>query len=327
MLNEFYTIFTIKDCAIYSVRANFTPKQSGVALITALLIVALATIIAVNMSSRQQLDIRRTGNLLNHEQAYLYLLGAEDWAKQILLQDQTDKDSLDEIWAMQLPPLPVLGGTVQGQLYDLHRCFNVNNLIQTNGQVNEINQQYFERLLTLLDLPITLSQQLIDWIDKNQDISLPNGAEDNAYLALTPRAYRTANQLLFHRSELNFLLTIDAKTFAKLSPYVCALPTKTRININTAPLEMLLSLHENLKPNDIQAIIAQRQEQGFGSVQAFLQHEALVGVEIEESLLTVKSEYFNFIGKAEIGDGVAQISSVFQRKDEQIRTIFRGQIE
>ncbi|MEK7991111.1 MAG: type II secretion system minor pseudopilin GspK [Thiotrichaceae bacterium] len=303
-----------------------TLKQSGVALITALLIVALATITAVAMTSRQQLDIRRTSNLLNHEQAYLYLLGAEDWAQQILLQDarKTNKDSLDEMWAMQLPPLPVLGGMVQGQLYDLHRCFNLNNLVQTNGKVSEIHRQYFERLLKLLDISPTLSQQIIDWIDKNEDISLPNGAEDNAYLAVTPKAYRTANQPLIHRSELRLLLEMDEKIFAKLESYICTLPTKTQININSAPLELLLSLHEDLKANDIQALIELREQDAFDSLQIFLQHETFAGLEIEAKLLTVKSEYFGFLGKAEIGDGVAQISSVFQRKKNSIRTIFRG---
>ena len=308
---------------------TMTSKQSGVALITALLIVALATVTAVAMTSRQQLDIRRTSNLLNHEQAYLYLLGAEDWAQQILLQDarKTDNDSLDEMWAMQLPPLPVLGGTVQGQLYDLHRCFNLNNLIQNNGKVSEIHQQYFERLLKLLDISTSIAQQVIDWIDKDEENTLPNGAEDNAYLAVTPKAYRAANQLFIHRSELRLLLEMDEKSFAKLASYVCTLPTKTRININSAPLELLLSLHQDLQAEDVQALIKLREEEAFDSLQTFLQHEAFAALEIEPKLLTVKSEYFGFLGKAEIGDGLAQISSVFQRNKNAVRTLFRGAVE
>ncbi|MCV6639262.1 type II secretion system minor pseudopilin GspK [Candidatus Albibeggiatoa sp. nov. NOAA] len=302
-----------------------TSKQSGVALITALLIVAIATVTAVTMTSRQQLDIQRTSNLLNHDQAYLYLLGAEDWAQQILLQDvqRTHKDSADEMWAMQLPPLPILGGTVQGQLYDLHRCFNLNNLVQTSGEVSKIHQQYFERLLKLLDITPDITQQIIDWIDKNKEITLPSGAEDNAYLALTPKAYRTANQLLIHRSELRLLTGVDKKIYTQLAPYVCALPTKTRINVNFAPLELLLSLHEGLNPEDAQLLIEQREKDAFDSVQEFLRQKAFAGLEIDAKLLTVKSEYFGFLGKAEIGDGIATIHSIFQRKKDAIKTILR----
>lgn len=58
-------------------------KQTGVALITAMLVVALASVAAVAMTSRQQLDIRRTGNILHADQAYLYALGGELWAKDL----------------------------------------------------------------------------------------------------------------------------------------------------------------------------------------------------------------------------------------------------
>ena len=61
--------------------------QRGVALILAMLVVSLAEMTAVSMSSDQLLFFRRTENLLYHEQAYMYLLGAEDWGKQVLARD------------------------------------------------------------------------------------------------------------------------------------------------------------------------------------------------------------------------------------------------
>ena len=45
-------------------------QQRGVALITALLITAIATIAAVAMASRQQIDIRRTGNIIDIDRAW-----------------------------------------------------------------------------------------------------------------------------------------------------------------------------------------------------------------------------------------------------------------
>ena len=59
-------------------------RQQGVALITALLVVAIAAVAAVSMASRQQLDIRRTGGLLHGEQAWAYVNGAETWARAVL---------------------------------------------------------------------------------------------------------------------------------------------------------------------------------------------------------------------------------------------------
>lgn len=87
-------------------------QEKGVALITVMLILALATILAVSMSSRQQLDIHRSANVFNFEQAYQYVLGAEMWAKQILKRDfENNKlDSANDDWATVLPPLPIEGG-------------------------------------------------------------------------------------------------------------------------------------------------------------------------------------------------------------------------
>ena len=47
---------------------NQATRQRGVALVTALLVVSLATVAAVAMATRFQIDLRRTGNLLNGEQ-------------------------------------------------------------------------------------------------------------------------------------------------------------------------------------------------------------------------------------------------------------------
>jgi len=55
--------------------ASRIPHNRGVALLTVLLVVALATTTAVAMASRQQLDIRRTENTLYQGQALMYLYG------------------------------------------------------------------------------------------------------------------------------------------------------------------------------------------------------------------------------------------------------------
>lgn len=75
-------------------------KMKGVALITVMLILSLATILAVSMTSRQQLDIHRSANIFNFEQAFQYVLGAELWAKQILKRDREDNktDSFKDDW-------------------------------------------------------------------------------------------------------------------------------------------------------------------------------------------------------------------------------------
>ncbi len=51
--------------------------QQGVALITAMLVVAIATVTVVAMMSQQHMTIRRTGSLLYSDQAFELALGVE----------------------------------------------------------------------------------------------------------------------------------------------------------------------------------------------------------------------------------------------------------
>jgi general secretion pathway protein K len=191
-------------------------KQRGVALVTALLVVAIATTAAITMASRQQLDIRRTGSLLHGEQAWAYVVGAENWAIVVLRRDREDSqiDTLGEDWSTQPPVSFVEGGSIIGRLIDLQSRFNVNNLVSGGGASAE-NIDYYKRLLRLLDLDEALADALVDWIDDDIDVRFPDGAEDESYLLLeTP--YRAANRPLADISELRLVKGYTAEVVAKL---------------------------------------------------------------------------------------------------------------
>jgi general secretion pathway protein K len=298
--------------------------QNGVALITALLVVALATIITVAMTTRQQLDIRRTANLINNEQAYIYALGAESWVKRILLRDakSNETDSFNDIWAIPIPPLPISGGVVLGQIEDLQSRFNLNNLIK-EGQPSTQDIILFQRLLTLLELPPTLAQIAVDWIDNDME-SLPDGAEDNAYLTKIP-AYRTANTLFTSPTEMRLLAGIDNDSYQKLLPYISTLPTYTPININTAPLPILMTLVQEFTESDAQTLIDDREKKPFQSIQDFLIHDALAGLEIKANNLSVSSNYFLLTAQVQIDKVQTQLNSILYRSYDKVEIITRNQ--
>ncbi len=125
-------------------------QQRGVALIIALIITTIALTLSAAIIYRQQLHIRLTGNIASLGQAYQYASGMEDWAGTILEKDYQDDpkvDSLDEDWATLLPPIPIPGGTMNGQLFDLQARINLNSLAekkrprQRNNTNTNSNQQ------------------------------------------------------------------------------------------------------------------------------------------------------------------------------------------
>ena len=236
-------------------------------MITAMMITALAAIVAVNLAWDNALDVRRTMMLLNRDQAVQIALGAESWVASILSQDFADSatDHLGEIWATELPGLPIEGGEVFGVIEDLQGRFNINNLIDQNGAVEPQSLEQFDRLLAVLGLDPRIAAIAGDWLDTNVDVSFPDGAEDDSYTSMLP-PYRAANQLLSSVSELTALEGMDKQSFDILKPHITALPERTEINVNTATPVVLLALDENMTVGDVDGLIADRDAGGFSDV-------------------------------------------------------------
>lgn len=308
--------------------ANRIPHNRGVALLTVLLVVALATTTAVAMASRQQLDIRRTENTLYQGQALMYLYGVESWSQQFLADDRRDNeiDHNGEDWATRLPPLPVEGGQVQGFLEDLQGRFNLNTLNQS-GETGKLARERFERLLRQLELNPEIISTIQDWLDTDIEVRFPAGAEDDFYLGLDP-AYRTANQNMLSPSELLLLKDLDNEIYEKLQPFITTLPENTSININTASVELLMSLADDLSKSEIESLLKKREDTAYKSVEDFLAEEVFAGKNIPLEGLSVNSDYFLMQAQADIGHVQQTLTSVFVRDNEgHIQTILRSEKE
>jgi general secretion pathway protein K len=242
-------------------------NHRGVALITAILITALAGSVAAGLAWDSALDMRRTTVLLYRDQAVQVAMGAESWLASVLRQDLEDSqtDHLGEIWASDLPGLPIDGGEVFGSVEDVQGRFNLNNLIDQDGQVDQPSLEQFQRLLLALELDPRLAGIAADWIDADQEAGFPDGAEDPIYTGLVP-PYRTANQVLSSASELAAIEGIDKASLDILLPHVVALPGRTGINVNTATGPVLQSLSEDISPADVERLIAERGETGFSDI-------------------------------------------------------------
>lgn len=298
--------------------------QRGVALVTALLVVAIATVAAVSMASRQQLDVRRTASLLHGEQAWAYVLGAENWAKVVLRRDaqESQVDTLNEDWSTQPPVSFVEGGSIVGRLLDLQARFNLNNLVQASGAADPVAVDYYKRLLHNLELDERLADALVDWIDADINVRFPDGAEDETYLSLeTP--YRTANRPLADASELRLVKGYTAQVVAKLLPHVVALPVHTPINVNTADAVVLSAVADDLTVADGGRLVEGRGEDGFASVDNFRQSGVLNGKSPDPALLSVTTEWFLMLSEANIGEGRARLASRLQRDSDGVRVVSR----
>lgn len=218
-------------------------KQRGVALITALVLVAIATVLAVRIGTRAALDMRRTAGLVALDQGWQVALGAEAWAAEILRDDREDSqtDDLSEPWAQPLPPLPVDGGELRGALEDMQGRFNLNNLIDAQGNANEPSILRFQQLLLNVGADPRWARIMADWLDSDTVPGFPEGAEDGAYLSQSP-PYRAANGPVTSVSELMALPGMTLEEYQRIRPHVASLPVGTSINVCTAGAPVLASL-------------------------------------------------------------------------------------
>jgi general secretion pathway protein K len=280
-------------------------RQRGVAAVTALLVVALATMLAADLAWELHLDLRRTEAELLRNQAAQFALGAEYMAVEALRHDFEDDRNSNEFcdyhgegWDTEMT-LPFEGGTVRGKLSDWQGRFNLNNLAP-NGRKDEPAYDQFVRLLEVLQLERELAPRVVDWIDPDQTEEF-GGAEDNAYTAMTP-PYRTANTWFTTTSEL---LAIDGMIdpeepgpgrYKLLERYVSALPAGEKINVNTAEDPVLLSLAADPGAADAEALQANRPYcallTGSGDAAFMDDAEGIVDVEFANRSLDVASNFF-----------------------------------
>lgn len=301
-------------------------NQTGIALIMVLLVVALVTIIATGIASKQNISTRRTQNLLYNEQAYMYLLGAEDWAKNILAKDFKDNktDSFDDDWAAELPPIPIEGGTIQGKVEDLQGRFNINNLLKATNPDQE-NIKVFRNLLIENNIDDNLTDAVVDWLDSDLDSTVPAGAEDGDYLnnAISSRA---ANRLMVSASELSIVKGFDNKKYKKISSYIVALPESTALNINTANAMQLSMLSNQVSLSEAEDIVKERDKSGYKSVAEFMALDSVKGKNIHKNLVTINSSYYLLKARSIIGNIKSELYSILYRDDKgEIKVLLRSQ--
>ena len=237
--------------------------QRGVAVVTAILIVAVAASAAVYLLAQQSAMLSQVSLVASRAQADFYADAGLDWARALLAEDarRNAVDTLAEDWSKPLVGLPVERAVVSGAIADAQARFNLNNLVR-DGRSSEPDVRHFRRLLAALGLEEDLAHAVADWIDADGDLAGPGGAEDAFYLAL-PRPHRAANRPLAQVEELYRVRGFDAAAVARLRPHVTALPARTPVNANTATVEVMAALLAPMDRGDVQRLLASREAKPF----------------------------------------------------------------
>ncbi len=287
-------------------------SREGMALLTVLLLAAVLSVIAVLVLDDVRFSIRRATNAELASQAQWHAAGAERLAlSQIrrLAQASPGRTPIDQVWDGRPFVFPIEQGQITLTVSDGQSCFNLNSVVQGQdgayrGRDEGVRQ--FLRLQTLLGVPVARARRIAnasaDWIDADQTVR-PEGAEDRGYDRPDQRLL-TSGRLFVDVSELRQIAGMDSATYARLRPYVCALPTSqlSPLNINTlkaedAPLLAMLT-DGALSVSGARRVIASRPAGGWASTFDLWRHPAFLSVSVPAAVyeqVSLETRYFDYM--------------------------------
>lgn len=299
-------------------------SKRGVALITVMLVLAIATVAVVSMSTARQMDIRRTENQLRALQAWEYVYGLESWAKSSLDAEIKGNKlySATSQWHKNLPQKAVAGGTLTANLEDLQGRINLNNLLAEDGPGEE-DIKRLKRLLVYLKLKPELVDAMLDWIDGDMNIRYPHGAEDETYTRLKP-PYRSANRLFADVSELLLVQGITREHYQALRPYIYVAQGYMPLNVNTASPLILRCLADDISKDQAESMF-RASGKPFEKIEDFLKDEAVAETKVRQYGLGVSSKYFLLKGQIDMGKSRLLVESQLQRDGENQFSVVKRQ--
>jgi len=329
-------------------------KNGGAALIMALLIVVMVSVLAVTFSESFNLNVARSENRWYGAQAKNYLLATEVMAGYFLEKDASENtiDELTEEWTAELV-MPTDEGLLEAKLEDAQGRYNLNGLAikatipptNINPQVHEkfsAQQKHFIRLLQIFeDYPLTqqeaiaITEAAIDWVDDDGDNVTGFGGAESLHYSNKKPSYQPANQLFDSVSELQMVEGMTPKLYRLLEPFICTLPDeKTTLNVNTALPQLLRTINrpDDLSPlraEDVATIQEERNLQPAENVNDFFSNPAIqsiVPIGAASGGYGVSSDYFIMFAKTTVGEKVRFVISYLYRdhkKDGEVTTLKR----
>ena len=317
-----------------------TPRHNGgAALVVALLIAALVAVMGVRIGNEYQMTFRRSSNVMFSDQTRLFLLSAENIAKQLLGADEeSTKDFAGEPWATPFPPVPIGNGLIAPDpIVDLQGRFNLNSLASPQPSANvqgtgfTASQKMFIRLLRAIpdiDMDVQRAEAIVhsiaDWMDEDSSERGFDGAED-AYCSQLAVPYRAANVAFVSVSELRLIKGIDTELYRALAPTLSALDTNAgNININSASATVLRALcydgADELLPLDEQSVSSYLDsyepavglnEEDFKGLAPWA--TVIKGKQECDELIQATSNYFLVSARARLGELTLPMRSILHR--------------
>lgn len=284
----------------------------GAAIVMAMLLAALAATIAATLLWEQQRWINEHAHRRDQVQAQALAMAGVQWARQIINDNAGGRTvHLGQPWALKLPALPIDNGSIAGYIVDVQGRININNVAGAPSAPAP-TRTALQRLFAALALPPALLNAIADWVDADDRVSEPGGAED-AWYSSQARPGLAANSPVRRASELLAARGADGAAITRLLPFVVALDAPTTVNVNTAPPEVLSAVIGGLDAAGAAALVASRIPSPFATIADFRARLPRSDLVVDETLIGVSSDWFEVSIEARQGDTLARARALLKR--------------
>lgn len=307
-------------------------RQRGVAVITALLLTALAITVVASLFWQQQVQVRSMENQRLRLQTQWAMRGMVDFARFWLRQDNPSLTALDGVWATPIEEARLddyvdrekvdtekFDATVSGRALDAQARFNIANLINATGGVNAGNVQAYQRLLSNLQLDSGLAQATADAVLRARPKPRAPDSGTDGKTPATPATGGGSEPVAF--TQVEDLLAVPGYTpqmIEKLRDFVIVLPELTPVNVNTAPAEVLAAV-TMMSLSEASALTLSNPRKKFVDLANFKNNidakQVIGGVELD-----VKSRYFLTVIRVRLDRAALDAVALVNRKTDPQRT-------
>ncbi|MEW6664423.1 MAG: type II secretion system minor pseudopilin GspK [Thermodesulfobacteriota bacterium] len=253
---------------------RISPRDAGSVLVVTLLVSMLLTTLAITFSEETGVELSLSGFFRDGNTAYE---AARSGVQEVLAAMSQDKnrevDSLQEDWARlgtaSLPLEPMQEVSLTVKVTDESGKLNLNRFLNERGEIDEGKARQLRRLFRILGLQEERAEPLLDWLDRD-DIERMNGAESGHYGSLQP-AYACPNGQLQCLEQVHLVKGLGRQDLAEIKfekdlRAFLTIYSDGKININTAPQEVLESLSDRMDASAAAAIIEYRKAGEFRQV-------------------------------------------------------------
>jgi general secretion pathway protein K len=277
--------------------------QSGSALIITLLLITIIVGLAVDFIYGVYIDSSVLSNWSNAQRASLIAKSGHTLSAQYI--NEVNNLNYTDISELVLPVIRDFGpnASVVIKIEDENSRFNVNSIIQPNGLTNEKELSSLKKLFEYLNINPDLALAIADSIDPDSEPRLTYSEDISK------------NTFLWSLDEIKLMRDIDKETFDKVQPYLTVHNNKNslvyQININTAPMPVLMSLHPEMTELTARNIIDYREDFPLESTAHVVRVTGMetIGQEIL-GRISVKSVNFRITANAQVNEISRIIESV-----------------